>query len=45
MLVQVSCVLKRSVLLSIRVVSRVVLKGGREGFTMPFQNPTLFRTA
>jgi hypothetical protein len=32
-LVQVSCVLKRSVLLSIRVVSSIVLMGLREGFT------------
>jgi len=38
----VSCVLKRSVLLSIRAVSSIVLLGLREGFTMPYENPTWY---
>jgi hypothetical protein len=41
MLVQVPCFLKRSVLLSIRIVSSLVLIGLREGL-MPSENPTCF---
>jgi hypothetical protein len=40
LLLQVARVLKRSVLLSIKMVSSLVLMG----LTMPSENPTLFRT-
>ena len=45
MLVRVSRVVKRSVLLSISIVSSLVLIGLREGPTRPPRGPSLFRTA
>jgi hypothetical protein len=44
-LVLVSCVLKRSILLGIRVTSSVVLRGLQQGFTRPAETPTPFRIA